>query len=350
MDPWRAVALLCCALLSLSCCEAAGHLRAGAALRAPAVGGGDAGERQLAAAAVSEVLEGLGETLMEDHFDSGEHYMHNIVVTDDGQRVVVAGLHKKVNCKGITMKREWRRCVETPMAAPCTSVRDGDDLLIVVFVQLDGRRVRVRVREQTASERSERDRKGKKSNGVPKKYVYRGRVRVRSHSLIMSCALWRPPRCRWRVVAAADDDVETSSGGGRHLQQLANLQAPNAVLILRVGFVSSTGASVWPSCDDACLLVRACVECVVIVAGSHTFDCTSPLAAQDAFFTAPRSFAAQFLDSSGGFTLRPPGVGGSLIRSVQIGVSVAVASCDASGWGDAAVAAAGVDISLYPFR
>ena len=80
MDPWRAVALLCCALLSLSCCEAAGHLRAGAALRAPAVGGGDAGERQLAAAAVSEVLEGVGETLMKHSLDAARDAGHGLVL------------------------------------------------------------------------------------------------------------------------------------------------------------------------------------------------------------------------------------------------------------------------------
>ncbi len=32
--------------------------------------------------------------------------------------------------------------------------------------------------------------------------------------------------------------------------------ANNRVLFVRLGFLNSTGGAVWPSCDEACVLVR----------------------------------------------------------------------------------------------
>ena len=48
------------------------------------------------------VVSGYAQTVMEDHFDTGNHYMHHIVHTADGEDVVVEGLPH-----GSQFRGEW---------------------------------------------------------------------------------------------------------------------------------------------------------------------------------------------------------------------------------------------------
>lgn len=39
------------------------------------------------------IITGIANTLMEDHFDEGKHFMHTIVTSDDGEELVVDTPH-----------------------------------------------------------------------------------------------------------------------------------------------------------------------------------------------------------------------------------------------------------------
>jgi hypothetical protein len=65
----------------------------------------------------------------------------------------------------------------------------------------------------------------------------------------------------YELVAAFTPRNATAPAGRRRRLAALNLQGPNSVLVVRVGFLSNLGNEVYSTCDTSCVLVRVRCAC-----------------------------------------------------------------------------------------
>lgn len=276
------------------------------------------------------VLEGVADTLMEDRFDTGEHFMHTVLTTAGGDRYLVDG----VSHGEVYMSQPVRWVIQPAAAGTLGSVDAPTSLrstfLTGTLVQaltltMPGPGVSASTTDTTTNTTTNAT--ATAGQAQPRRALRGGDAA--SHSI---------PQAANTTPSTDPGAARVDASAPRRLAASADLHGPNRILVTLVGFRDPQGAAVLPSYYGP-----GCTgSCAVNAVKTYMWQDTS-------------SVAAVFADSSDGFTFVGPyaAAGPSTVLSVQTAFSTSTAACTFDAWADSAIAGAaaqGVRAEDYAFR